>query len=94
MLKKIIKYGASWCAPCRNFKDTFEKVQNIDEYKDITFESVDIEDDGRDIEVEKYSIRSVPTVVMLDENDNLLYKVSGNIPLAQLITLIENCSKK
>lgn len=80
--KTIIKFSANWCLPCKVFKNTFEKVKEMEDFKDLTFREIDIEnDDDSELLVERYMIQSVPTTVILDENDELIYKVMGNIPL-------------
>jgi thiol-disulfide isomerase/thioredoxin len=88
-VKKVIKLGAEWCGPCHAYSPTFKKVSNLEEYKDLTFEEIDIEDseDG-DIFAEKYQIKSVPTTILLDENDEVIYKLMGNIPLKDLTDVI------
>ena len=66
MLKTLIRVGASWCAPCHIFAETFEKASKIEQYKNIDFKSVDIEDDndstrsGGKIQDKKRSNNSVP----------------------------------
>ena len=95
MIKKIIDAKASWCGPCHVFANTFKKVSEMEKYKDIEFKSVDIEDDdeGETI-VEKYNIRSVPTILLLDEDDNIIYKLSGNIPLDDFVSMINNAMEQ
>ena len=75
MIKKVIKLSASWCFPCKMYAKTFEEVSQNEEFKDITFEEIDIEE-NEDV-TEKYLVRSVPTTVVLDENDRVIHKVSG-----------------
>ena len=88
---KILKLSASWCAPCRVFATTFHNVEKMEEYKDITFKEVDIEnDEDGELLAAKYQVRSVPTTILLDENDNLIYKVSGNISQKDFIEIINN----
>ena len=76
---KILKLSANWCAPCKVFATTFHKVEKMEEYKDIEFKDVDIEEDeGRGLAM-KYQVKSVPTTILLDENNEVIYKILGNI---------------
>ena len=54
---KVLKFSASWCGPCRAYKPTFEKVSKMDEFGDIEFEELDV-DENEDLAV-KYGIRGV-----------------------------------
>jgi len=86
-LKTVIDCSASWCGPCQVFAKTFEKVKEMEQYKDIEFKSVDIEDD--ELLVQKYTIRNVPSILLLDENDELIYKLVGNIPLKDFTDVLD-----
>ena len=78
MLKKIIKCSTSWCGPCRAFRPIFEKVSKMEKYKDIEFKECDIEnDEDADMLCEKHRIMAVPATLLLDENGELITKVSG-----------------
>lgn len=92
MVNKIIRFAAEWCAPCRAFAKTFEEVSNMDDFQDITFKTYDIEDEEGEgtMLAMKYGVKSIPTTVLLDENDNVLYKVMGNVPKNTLIDNINN----
>lgn len=94
MIKKIVDAKASWCGPCRVFANTFKKVSEMEKYKGIEFKSIDIEEDEGELYVEKYNIRSVPTILLLDENDNIIYKLSGNIPLDDFVSMINNAMEQ
>lgn len=88
-LKKILDCSAAWCGPCKALSTTFDKVSNMEKYKDIDFEKVDIDtDEGADV-VEKFKIRSIPTLVLLDENGEELDKVFGNIQEDKLLETID-----
>ena len=60
-MKKVIRFTASWCQPCKMLAKTLEDVQT-----NLPIEVVDIDKDS-DVAIE-YGIRGVPTLVMLDEN--------------------------
>lgn len=94
MVKKIIKFSATWCAPCRFYAETFHKVENKEEFKDIEFKELDIENDDAEILVQKYGIRNVPTTLILNENDELIYKLIGNIKESDLVDAINDAINK
>ena len=87
--KTVIKFGTQWCGPCRVFASTFKKASEMEEYKDIEFKSIDIEnDEDGELMVEKYQVKSVPTTVLADENGDVIYKLMGNVPLKDLTDII------
>jgi len=60
-MKRILRFTASWCEPCKLLSMNLEKA-NIE----LPIEVVDI--DVHDELAREYGIRSVPTLLMLDEN--------------------------
>lgn len=90
MVKKCFKFGASWCAPCKILSPVFEKVSKMDDFKNIEFKDFDIEEDDAVELVEKFAIRNVPTIVLLDENDEVLKKSIGSVPEDTLIEIIKS----
>jgi thiol-disulfide isomerase/thioredoxin len=92
IVKKVLEIGASWCAPCKAYAPVFKRVSEMEEFKDVTFETLEIDDDeDHDLEVEKLGIKSVPTTILLDENNEPIYKLMGNVPEKDLIELITKC---
>ena len=68
-MKKVIRFTASWCGPCKALASVLEKIET-----DIPIEVVDI-DEQTDLATE-FGIRSVPTMVMMEDN-NVLKKMVG-----------------
>ena len=67
---KILKFSADWCQPCKIL------ARNIDESNlSLKVESIDV-DKQPDAAV-KYGIRSVPTLVIVDDNDEIVSRSSG-----------------
>ena len=60
-MKRILRFTASWCQPCKSMAMMLEEIN-----ADIPVEVIDI-DVHSEIAME-YSIRSVPTLVMKDGN--------------------------
>ena len=66
---KILKFAAEWCGPCKMLSKTLEG------YDAVPIEEIDI-DQKREV-AEKYGIRGVPTLILLDDNDIELRRRSG-----------------
>ena len=60
-MKRILRFTASWCQPCKALAKNLETM-NIN----MPIEVIDI-DQNSDIAMD-YGIRSVPTLIMVDEN--------------------------
>lgn len=72
---KIIKFSASWCGPCRAYKPTFEKVSKMNEYKDVEFQELDV-DENEELAY-KYNVRGVPSTLFVNDNDVVVDKLVG-----------------
>lgn len=60
MSKKILRFSATWCQPCKMLAKNLETAQ-----LDIPVEYVDI--DSNVTLTDDYGIRGVPTLVLLDD---------------------------
>ena len=58
----VKKFSASWCGPCRTLKPIFEEVKSGYGSSIVKFEEYDV-DEASDV-ASKYNIRSVPTVIV------------------------------
>lgn len=56
----VVEFGAAWCGPCRSFLPHFKKFAETN--SDVTCVKVDVDSDPGFIE--KYSIQSVPQVML------------------------------
>lgn len=88
MVKTVLKFSASWCGPCKAYSPIFHKVSEMKEFDGIEFKTIDAdEEDGEEL-VEKYKVMGVPTTIVLDENDRMLYKEHGLIAENTLVYLL------
>ena len=75
-MKKILRFTASWCQPCKGLAMNLESAE-----LSLPVEVVDI-DVMPDVAIE-YGIRSVPTLVMVEDN-TVLKRSSGLLTVQQL----------
>jgi thioredoxin 1 len=61
MSKKVLRFTASWCQPCKMLAKTLEGITT-----DYPIEVIDI-DEKQELSIQ-YGIRGVPTLVMLQDD--------------------------
>lgn len=84
-MKKVIKFWAPWCGPCKMYAPTFTTVS--EKYKDqIQFIEVDVDQDSEGLAGE-YKVRNIPFTVLVREDGSVLSKV-GVLSESQLEELI------
>ena len=61
MNKKVLRFTASWCQPCKMLAKTLEGIPT-----DYPIEVIDI-DENQELSIQ-YGVRGVPTLVMLQDD--------------------------
>ena len=67
---KILKFEAEWCGPCKQMDKVIETIDF-----DVEIDKIDI-DDNREA-LEKYNVRSVPTLIRVDDEGVELDRLIG-----------------
>ena len=60
-MKKVLKFSATWCGPCKMLAKTLQTVNT-----DVEIEEVDINQNEE--LTAQYRVRGVPTLVMLEDD--------------------------
>ena len=81
---KLLKFYASWCAPCKGLSLVIESVKD---QIDIVIEDVNIEE-NLDLS-QQYGIRSVPTLVLVEDDGKEIKRVSGTMNENQFLEFID-----
>ncbi len=77
---KYLYFSAPWCGPCRMFGPIMEEVS-----KEIPVQKVNV-DDENDLAMQ-YGVRSVPTIVLVNENGK---ELSRHVGVQQKSMVLEN----
>jgi len=80
----VIDFWAQWCAPCKQYAPTFEKVST--KYPEIVFAKLHTEDEvGLS---DHFFIQNLPTTVLMKEK-TVIFKEPGLLSEEELVDLIE-----
>lgn len=81
---KILKFESDSCPQCKALSVTLERITK--EYK-TDIKSIDIEEDNNQDLIRKYNIRSIPTLIFLNE-DKEYNRLVGNQSYATINKII------
>ena len=81
---KILKFESDSCPQCKALSVTLERITK--EYK-TDMKSIDIEEDNNQDLIRKYNIRSIPTLIFLNE-DQEYNRLVGNQSYATINKII------
>lgn len=81
---KILKFESDSCPQCKALSATLERITK--EYK-TDMKSIDIEEDNNQDLIRKYNIRSIPTLIFLNE-DQEYNRLIGNQSYATINKII------
>lgn len=82
MPTKLLKFGLSFCRPCVMMTERFEKDP-------VSIPVVEYDGFEEEELVKKYDIKKFPTMIILDANDNEIFRHTGLITVEKLNLAID-----
>ena len=82
---QVLYFGAPWCGPCKSFKPLVEQT-----VKEMGVRWTDINVDYDPNMSQKYEVNSIPTIVIVDNQGNQLYKHTGAMAKSQFEAAFNN----
>lgn len=77
-MTKVYKFSAEWCSGCKQLANTLNAID------DATFSLTDVDIDAEPAIAKKYNIRSLPTLVIVDDMGQEIKRLIGNVPTTKL----------
>ncbi len=84
----IVDFWAPWCAPCRSFAPTYEKVS--EDYDNVVFAKVNTEEE-QEIAMH-FQIRSIPTLMIFREKV-IIFSQPGALPESAFKQLVDRAGE-
>lgn len=81
-MKKVLKFYSDTCGPCKAMGAQVDKLKNVE------INNVDINDENNDSLIDKYDIKSIPTVIVLSEDGTVEKSFRGIIPSSEIQEVI------
>ncbi len=81
---KVLKFYADWCGPCKALSQV---VKNAGDKITVTIEDVNIDENL--FMAQEFKVRGVPTMVVVDENENEIRRKVGMMNEEQLLEFLK-----
>lgn len=79
---KILKFFSKTCGPCKQMGKILAGLEGVE------IQEVDIAEDSNAGLIEQYGVKSIPTVVAVDDEGNTVKTFKGITPLAEIKEVI------
>lgn len=81
-MKKVLKFSADWCSPCKQMTVQMNRLQP--EFS-LNNELVNVDVDSDSVSAKKYNIRSIPTLIKLNEAGEEIARSTGSMTDKKLV---------
>ena len=80
---QLIKFSSLWCGPCKSLSANLSKV----DLSGLSFQEVDI--DKEPTLAQQHNVRGIPTLILLDSEDNELRRLVGMQSIPAIETFLK-----
>lgn len=84
-MKRVLYFTSPTCVPCQQMKPI---AQQVCQEEGIPINFIDVQQDS--VMKNQYNITSVPTIIVVDINNNILLRHTGAIPRPQFQRIIQS----
>ena len=83
----VIKVMSDWCGPCKLLGQTFEEIDDGEDFNNIKFLEMNVEEAVETCP--KYAIRAIPTVLVFSKGEVIGKPRIGAMQMAQVVSYLE-----
>ena len=86
MNRKIMKFGATWCGPCKVQNSILDQLH--EEKPDVDIQLVDVDTEEGETLTAKYGITNVPVIIIFNEDGTEYTRFVGLTQKKQLLEVL------
>ena len=84
----MIDFWAQWCVPCKMIGPTLDKID--EENPRVSLLKLNVDDEENKGLLEEFSIRSIPTVILVNKSGEVLDRMTGNQTKEKIQEILSN----
>ena len=77
-MSKVLKFFSPTCGPCKVMSKLLDTLEGVE------VKSIDITEEDNQELLDDWNVRTIPTIVVLDDNDKFIKKFSGIVTIDKI----------
>ena len=85
---QVIKFTSSMCLDCQKMNGIFKEI--FPKYKaTIVLTEIPVQDKSSEVQIEKYNVTLVPTIILIDSKGKQIKRIEGAIEKEEMEKLLQ-----
>ena len=88
MTYTLIDFWADWCLPCKRMAPIIDRA--VHQFENLTLDKVDADKPENEQLLRDYDVRSIPTLVLINDDGEIISAIVGTHTEAQLLQWLDS----